>query len=263
VKEAKLFFDYMSPLLITKRKQLTPANFVSLLYCASKYNLIDVYDLHPLYVEFLFNFEEKKFRSEIKNNLPKILFTLANFALRTKEFNPLFKEMALNLPQYLKENFSSSNSENLEDILLSIAVIELCMKYNLTDIDFGKYFSAELLTSLINLQLLKMKNEENVKKFMDNFGINKIKYDYTNLQIFNVILYKDYTMPAILINDSDYNLNGKYSSSVYIRYNHLNSYLEKPPMVINVDRVKPQDDLEKEVFLYLKNSQGVYKNHLI
>ncbi len=265
VKEAKLFFDSISPFLISKRKHLTPENFVSLLYCISKYNLIDVYDMHPLYIEFLFSYETKKFRNEIKQNLPKILFFLANFTLRTKDFNPLFKEIILLLPQYLKDNsnLSDSFSENLENILLSLAVVELSMKYDLTNVDFEKYFTAELVGSLLNLYFLKMKNDGNLKRFVENFGIEKISYEDSNLTVFYNLKYKDDLIPVILLNNSDYNIDGKFVGSVYIKYFHLKSYLQNAPMVLNVDKVKTNDDLAKEVSAYWRNRNGAYKTHLI
>jgi hypothetical protein len=256
----------MSQFLISKYKNLTPENFVSILYCISKYNLIDVYDMNPLYVGILFAFEERKFRHEIKQNLPKILFTLANFALRTKEFNPLFKEMALNLPQYLKENLTLSDSktqpEILEEILLSVSVVELCMKYNLTDIDFGKYFTPELLTSLLNLHLVTMKNNEKIQKFVEIFGVEKISYEHTNLLIYNNLKYKEDSIPAILVNNSDFNIDGKFVSSVYITYHHLKSHLQEAPIILNVDKVKTKEDLEREVLTYWKNPNRACKKHL-
>lgn len=221
--------------------------------------------MNPLYVEFLFNFETKKFRGEIRQNLPKILFLLSNFALRTKEFNPLFKEMTMLLPQYLKENLTMSEAsyENLENILLSLAVVELSMKYNLTDVDFGRYFTPEILTSLLNLYVIKKKNDENLQIFVENFGLEKITYSNTNMIVFNYFNFKDDTIPLILVNNSDYNLDGKFVSAVYIKFYHLNSYLQDAPMILNVDRVKTKDDLSKEVSAYWRNQNGAYKKYLI
>ena len=219
-----------------------------------------------MYVGFLFSYEEKSYRREIKQNLPKILFILANFALRTKDFNPLFKEMLSNLPRYLRDSLAisglNSQSENLEEILLSLSVVELCMKYNLTEIDFGKYFTPELLTSILNLNLLKMGADEKLEKFVEIFGSEKITSDNTNLLIYHNLKFKEDSIPVILVDNTDFNLEGKFVGSVFIKYHHLKSYLKTPPMIINIDNLKTSEDLEKEVLAYWKNPNRVIKKHL-
>ena len=59
-------------------------------------------------------------------------------------------------------------------------------------------------------------------------------------------------MPAILINDSDYNLNGKFSSHVYIRYNHLNVTSMRQELVdqgsvheVGAESLVPDDRVEQ------------------
>ena len=222
--------------------------------------------MNPLYVGFLFSYEEKIYRREIKQNLPKILFMLANFALRTKDFNPLFKEMLTNLPRYLRDTVANSElnsqSENLEEILLSLSVVELCMKYNLTDIDFGKYFSPELLTSILNLNLLKTQANPKLEKFVEIFGSEKITSNNTNLIIYHNLKFKEDSIPVLLVDNTDFNLEGKFVGSVFIKYHHLKSHLKTSPFILNIDNLKTSGDLEKEVLAYWKNPNKIIKKHL-
>lgn len=273
VKETKKIYENLcekfNKLLLSNK--LTITNLIDLLYVIAKYNLIDVYEKNPFYVQFLIKFKSENLSDPVVfNDLPKLAWTLSLFALRTKEFNPIYHSVLDSLNLYLNETKEIS-TQNLKEILQSLCTIELLMKYNLTHVDFTKTFSSELLSSLLSLYVERTSHSEAensriniVNKMMyEEIGkINFINKVYTNAFVGEIMSYKEKTFPVIVVTDEDVNFDSKLLGEDYIKYAHMKSYTNISPLILNISEIKNRMDFEKEFKFYTKYSKTGYRKYL-
>jgi hypothetical protein len=268
VKDTKRIYENLKDGLLSNIKAMTPKNLSDLLHSIAKYNLTEVYENNPFYIQFLLKFNEATFKDLLKET-PKLVWTLSSFALRSKEYNPIFKYALEKIPYYLNTVEGEVSTADLKHILQSLSVAELLMKYNLTTVDFRETFDAELISSLLNLYIHRVSSDPDFKFsylngiFTENFGnSNNFQKTYTNLYSGNVLTYKDKTFPVILVISSELNMDGKLLGEDYINYHHLKSFSQTNPMIVDLTCVKDRFDFEREFQSYSKHPQTGYKKML-
>ena len=268
VKDTKRIYENLKDGLLSKIQTLTVKNLSDLLHSIAKYNLTDVYENNPFYIQFLLKFNEASFKELLKET-PKLVWTLSCFALRSKEYNAIFRYVLDKIPYYLNTFEGEVSTADLKHILQSLSVAELLMKYNLTTVDFRETFDAELISSLLNLLIHRVNSEPDFKfsylngVFTESFGnSDNLQKTYTNLYSGNVLSYKDKTFPVIFVTPSELNMDGKLLGEDYILFHHLKSFSKTNPMIVNLNNVKDRFDFEREFQSYLNHPQTGYKNML-
>jgi hypothetical protein len=268
VKDTKRIYENLMDGLLSNIKSLTAKNLSDLLHSIAKYNLTEVYENNPFYIQFLLKFNEATFKDLLKET-PKLVWTLSSFALRSKEYNPIFKYALEKIPYYLNTIEGEVSTADLKHILQSLSVAELLMKFNLTTVDFRETFDAELISSLLNLYIHRVSSDPDFKFsylngiFIESFGnSNNFEKTYTNLYSGNVLTYKDKTFPVILVISSELNMDGKLLGEDYINYHHLKSFSQTNPMIVDLTHVKDRFDFEREFQSYSKHPQTGYKKML-
>jgi hypothetical protein len=264
VKETKRIYENLQDALLSKIKTLTSKNLSDILYAIAKYNLTEEYETNPFYIQFLLNFNEKTLK-ELENQIPQVAWTLSCFALKIKEFNPILHSVLLRFPSFL-ERTENLSTQDLKDILQSLIVAELMMKYNLTNIDLRETFNAELISSILSLYINRIQTDPNLNLiylqeiFADS---DQVKLAYTNLYSGIMLNYKDKTLPLILLDGNSLNMDGKLKGEDFITYYHLKSYCStNPPMIIDVNKVNDRFEFEAEYQKYSKHPQTLYKKML-
>jgi hypothetical protein len=249
-------------------KNLSEDNLTKLLIIVARYNLIENYENFPPYVLFNLKTTNDNLNYFLTSGGADLKWSLAFYNLKLKEFSPFFHLAINDLPNYIATFVNTSTPiSTIKTILQTLCVVELLMKYNITSEDFTQTFTKDLISSLMTIYL-SSSGKDYKFEYLSNIlfsrfkNYNHLKQHATNLDIFYTLEYQESSVPLILIDNNDLNSNDKLHGEYYIKYYHVKSFAQEPPMIINVDKIKTMDDLEKAFYEYLKARKTVYKKYL-
>jgi hypothetical protein len=240
-----------------------------LLILISKYNLLDTYENNPALVSFNLKINKNNYLDVLFDDGIELIWALSFFALKSKEFNPIVHS-AIDLLYPIIYNLMKNKNNllsfsELYKILQILSVVELLMKFNIIEVDYSKKFNPELISDLMTFYLEKISKKDNKFEYISNLLYSRFKnYQhltrcYSNLDIVYRLDYMENIVPIILVSDEDFNSNDKLHGDIYIKYNHIKSYTNIPPMIVNVDKIKKFDDLDKEFIKYKDRPKTAYK----
>lgn len=264
VLDTKRIYENLQDALLSKIKNLSSKNLSDILHAIARYNLTEEYETNPFYIQFLLKFNEHTLK-ELENEIPQLAWTLSLFALRVKEFNPMLQSALTHVLNYLDRRQENVSIFELMNILQSLAVAELMMKYNLTKLDLRKYFDQELISVLLNQYVHRIAMEPNMNLIRLQRVLERreiVAEAYTNLSIGIKLSYKDKTLPVVLIDSNSLNMDGKLKGEDFITYYHMKSYTGINPMIIDVSKIENRLDFEAEYQKYLKHPQTLYRKML-
>jgi hypothetical protein len=168
------------------------------LYNVAKYNLIKNFDNFPLFIDFTKILEKdiNKFKKEISQLTPKIMFMLSYFCFKTDSYNDNYSKIFLNLISYLKDNLNSLNIEDIENIVLSFNLIDLLIRRDvIDDKNIVDIFHDDLVELFVTFYLERKKlysfNDDKIKNlenYLKNKNINFEKFKRTNLNYADYII---------------------------------------------------------------------------